>query len=152
MLAHTKLAIHVFACAVFTCCFAISILLLYFATVGMAGDPSNAVTVFTKELLARQQSVFAIFGTLLTGLPALCLALSTNKRGRLTSYGLVYLAILIPTFVIATIGNVYLEPKGVELGGIDTPGLADTTMLRLAGYSLTFIVAILGIKALGAQQ
>lgn len=151
MLDHTRTTIHVIAVTVFSCCMIISGLLLYYAILAYARGPGDWGIDFLEALLEKQQSVFALFGAVLTALPALSLGLSNEEDGRLTKRGKLYLWILIPTLLLAAAANIVLEPENMNLGRSGTPSLADTTALRLAGYSLTFLTAFLGLKTLAPK-
>jgi hypothetical protein len=150
MLNHTRTTIHVIAVTVFSCCLIISGLLLYFAVEANSGGPGDRITNFLEALLMKQQSVFALFGAVLTALPAMTLGITNPEDGQLTKRGKIYLWILIPTLLLASVANIILEP-GMDLGYAGTPALADTTALRLAAYALTFLTAFLGLKTLAPK-
>lgn len=152
MQSHTRLAIHVVSVVVFSVCLAIAGMLVHYAIVAVSGNPGGEATDLVEALLKKQENVFALFGAVLTALPALTLGLANTPAGLLTGYGKTYLWILIPTLVLSAVANILIEPATQELGAEGALSLADTTALRIAAYSLTFLLAILGLKSFAPEK
>ena len=140
------------ALAVFALLLVIAALLFFYTYVARSGDPGNWLTDAIEEMLLKQQNALAACGTIVTALPAAALSLATDSDGQITRSGRQYLVLLIPTFLISVIASILLDPESVALGRAVTPGLADSTCLRVSGYCLTLITAIFGLKLGGVSN
>jgi hypothetical protein len=142
----TDVLIHWAATAMFVVLLVIACLLLYFTSVAMAGDNGGVVIDRITWVLERQKGALALLGTAATAVPALALGLANTPKGRMTRRGWIYVGVLVPTWVIATVGSFLMEPEGVNLGPAGMPTLVDSTALAISGFALTFLAAILGLK------
>lgn len=153
---HTRVAVHVIATTLFGFFLCFSVALAYYTWVAMPGDytwvaMSGEGGVLTDSIgssLQLQQTAIAATGGIFTALPALSLGLANDDKGEVTKEGRLYLLMLVPTFLIATAVNVIMDPVAARLFSADIPALVDTAALRISGFSLTFVTAILGLSKL----
>lgn len=144
-------ATHIAAVLIFVGGLVLSLLFDYYLWVAVAGDGGNRVTDLVGGLLARQQSFMGIFGVILAAIPGLALKLATQDNTSLTPRGRVYLGLLIPMLIASSICTVWLDPAEVQLGTTQMPQLVDSTATYLASYSLTLILAIVGLGGLAEK-
>jgi len=144
----TKNAIHVLTLTVFSLALMVGVMLLAYAIVATLGFFGNTFTNVVVAILKRQNSAFAIFGAVITALPAASFSISNDESGAITTRGLAYIYLLVPTLVLAATANILLEPAIGHPGGLSSSELVDTTSLRLTAFALTFLTAIFGLKAL----
>lgn len=143
---HTQTAVHVASVVVFVLALLMSIMLLCYGWIVFQDDAGDSFTDSLAKILQKRESTSALFGAFLTALPAMCLGLANTRSGRLTSRGRLYLALLIPSWIIAALANILIETSGDAAGGPDLAKSADTFALSLFTYATTFLAAIFGLN------
>lgn len=144
----TNTLIHIAATTMFSILLVVAMLLSYYAYLTIWGDGGGSMVDAITWGLERRQTALALIGAAATAIPALALGLANTRRGDINRRGWIYVSILAPTWVLATVTNFILEPKDINLGSGATPLMADATALSISGLSLTYLAAILGFKRL----
>jgi hypothetical protein len=144
---HVQKAVHVASTVVFALAFLMSTVLFCYGWIVFQGDSGSGFTDLLDKILQKRESTSALFGALLTALPATCLTLANTKAGKLTPRGRLYLFFLIPLWIVAALANILIESYEGVAGGQELAKSADTFALSIFTYATTFLTAIFGLNA-----
>ena len=144
----TRRTIHWFAVSEFVALFLVSALMLYYAITASNAAPGDFATDTLESILRRQEDAMAILGAIVVSLPAITLRLATTTKGNVTKNGCTYVAILVPTCILAAVTNIWLLPDDSSPGSREAAQLVDTTALRISSYCLSYILAVMGLSRL----
>ena len=146
MTAPKKQAAQVVSFVIFLAACVMSCLLLYYAILNVREDPGDSITGVLAWLLKKQTDIFALVGVILVALPGLAVPACVTAREKLSRFGVVIILLLTITFVIAVAANLLLDAHLSSPESIAIASLADSSAQQLAGFALTYLSVLLGLK------
>jgi hypothetical protein len=138
--------------SIFLCVLLVSALLLYYTALNLQGNPGDDLTNALRWLLEHQSTATDVARVVLVALPALAIAACVHREGLLRPFGYVAIATLVPTLLLSGAATILLDPRFDSPGSKELAHLADATARQLAGFSLTYLSTLLGLRVFGVDN
>ena len=146
MTAQQKLMAKIVSVVVFVGALIVGLLLFYYSFLNLRDDGGDWITGTLRWLLENQQSAYALLGTILAALPGLAVPACVRRNGDFSRLGVSIVFLIAATFVVAVSSNLLLVPKFDSPESQEVALLADSAARQLAGFSLTYLGVLLGLK------
>jgi len=152
MMTQQRVVAAIISESIFLCVLLVSGLLFYYTTLNVQSNPGDDLTNALRWLLEHQSTTIDVTRVVLVALPALAIAACVRREGLLRPFGYVAIATLAPTFLLAGAATILLDPRFDSPGSEEFARLADATAQQLAGFSLTYLSMLLGLKVFGVHD